>query len=291
MVLIALKCPHCGGDIQLDDSREFGFCLYCGTKIAVRDEVVNQINDYHGDADVRNVYNGRTTVTNNYTVRPTSGQCIYPILGEGHYEGPTVDGKPHGKGVYFWPGGVRYEGEFVEGRIEGFGKKVYEEAYYEGCFRNNLRHGHGKMVNDNGTVIEGEFVEDRQSGPFRISGRNSNGSTYVFEGICEDVAWRSGKVVYSDGLSYEGEFDGYMLKKGVMRFPNGDWIEGSWKDQDPDGCCRYHYRNGNYFDGDWRGGEMVGHGPLHTVKGNTYDTWDDEGNPTRHRLRRLINRE
>ena len=63
MVLIALKCPHCGGDIQLDDSREFGFCLYCGTKIAVRDEVVNQINDYHGDAGVRNVYNGRTTVT------------------------------------------------------------------------------------------------------------------------------------------------------------------------------------------------------------------------------------
>ena len=36
---------------------------------------------------------------------------------------------------------------------------------------------------------------------------------------------------------------------------------------------------------------MVGHGPLHTVKGNTYDTWDDEGNPTRHRLRRLINKE
>ena len=82
-----------------------------------------------------------------------------------------------------------------------------------------------------------------------------------------------------------------MLKKGVMRFPNGDWIEGSWKDQDSDGRCRYHYRNGNYFDGDWRSGEMVGHGPLHTVKGNTYDSWDDEGNPTRHRLRRLMNRE
>lgn len=289
MVLVALKCPHCGGDIQLDDAHEFGFCLYCGTKIIVRDEVVNQTNNFH--ADVRNVYNGQTTVTNNYSVKPTSGQCIYPILSEGHYEGPMVEGKPHGKGIYFWPGGVRYEGEFVEGRIEGFGKKVYGEAYYEGYFRNNLRHGHGRMVNDNGLVIEGEFVDDRQSGPFRITGRNSNGSTYVFEGICVDGAWKSGKVVYSDGTSYEGEYDGYILKKGVMRFPDGDWLEGSWKNQDPDGRCRYHYRNGNYFDGEWKDGEMVGNGPLHTVKGNTYDTWDDEGNPTRHRLRRLLNRE
>lgn len=32
-MLISLKCPHCHGDVQLDDSREFGFCMYCGTKI------------------------------------------------------------------------------------------------------------------------------------------------------------------------------------------------------------------------------------------------------------------
>ena len=33
MPLIALKCPECGGDIQLDDAREFGFCMYCGCKV------------------------------------------------------------------------------------------------------------------------------------------------------------------------------------------------------------------------------------------------------------------
>ena len=36
MTLIALRCPNCSGDIALDDSREFGFCLYCGTKIMVQ---------------------------------------------------------------------------------------------------------------------------------------------------------------------------------------------------------------------------------------------------------------
>lgn len=39
MALIAAKCPSCGGDIQLDDSREFGFCLHCGTKVIVQDAV------------------------------------------------------------------------------------------------------------------------------------------------------------------------------------------------------------------------------------------------------------
>ncbi len=33
MPLVCLKCPNCGGDIQLDDSRDFGFCVFCGTKV------------------------------------------------------------------------------------------------------------------------------------------------------------------------------------------------------------------------------------------------------------------
>lgn len=39
MGFIAVKCPECGADIQLDDSREFGFCNYCGAKV-VQDKVV-----------------------------------------------------------------------------------------------------------------------------------------------------------------------------------------------------------------------------------------------------------
>lgn len=36
---IPMVCPQCGAQVQLDDSREFGFCSYCGTKI-VQDKVV-----------------------------------------------------------------------------------------------------------------------------------------------------------------------------------------------------------------------------------------------------------
>ncbi len=33
MTLVPMKCPGCGGEIQLDDSKEFGFCMFCGAKI------------------------------------------------------------------------------------------------------------------------------------------------------------------------------------------------------------------------------------------------------------------
>lgn len=33
MSIVAMKCPGCGANIELDNSREFGFCNFCGTKV------------------------------------------------------------------------------------------------------------------------------------------------------------------------------------------------------------------------------------------------------------------
>ena len=38
-MLIAAKCTQCGADIQLDDKRETGFCMYCGTTIIVKEAI------------------------------------------------------------------------------------------------------------------------------------------------------------------------------------------------------------------------------------------------------------
>lgn len=40
MGFIALKCPSCGAEITLDETREFGFCQYCGTKIVQEKQVI-----------------------------------------------------------------------------------------------------------------------------------------------------------------------------------------------------------------------------------------------------------
>lgn len=46
-----LFCPNCGASVELDDSREFGFCTYCGTKI-VQDKL---IVEHRGNVSVSGV--------------------------------------------------------------------------------------------------------------------------------------------------------------------------------------------------------------------------------------------
>ncbi len=43
MPIVQIKCPNCGGDIELEDTREFGFCVYCGTKIMITEKVTQKI--------------------------------------------------------------------------------------------------------------------------------------------------------------------------------------------------------------------------------------------------------
>ena len=41
MKLIELKCPNCGAPTQVDMSRAFCFCQYCGTKMLIDKETIH----------------------------------------------------------------------------------------------------------------------------------------------------------------------------------------------------------------------------------------------------------
>lgn len=49
MPLVPAKCPSCGGDMQIDNSRKEAFCPYCGSKFLVESAVnyYNTKNEYH----------------------------------------------------------------------------------------------------------------------------------------------------------------------------------------------------------------------------------------------------
>lgn len=44
ITMLNLKCPNCGGELQVQSDREFCFCQYCGTKILLSDENKKTIN-------------------------------------------------------------------------------------------------------------------------------------------------------------------------------------------------------------------------------------------------------
>lgn len=51
MGFIALSCPKCGAEITLDETREFGFCQYCGTKIVQDKQVIEHRGSVKIDHD------------------------------------------------------------------------------------------------------------------------------------------------------------------------------------------------------------------------------------------------
>ena len=77
-----------------------------------------------------------------------------------------------------------------------------------------------------------------------------------------------GQANYRDGRVYEGNF----LKEkrsgsGVMKYPNGDTIEGRWKQGKLHGEAKQTYASGHIFEGTFVDGEKEGQGRMLFVGG------------------------
>ncbi len=91
MPVVHLRCPKCAGELDFEDSREFGYCQYCGAKVMI--EKSPQVNNYNSDSITVNNYapgsvRGRYTCTISKT--RSRNQPIRGFL-------VTVDGIERGK--------------------------------------------------------------------------------------------------------------------------------------------------------------------------------------------------
>jgi hypothetical protein len=107
----------------------------------------------------------------NSTYKQTIDHATIRIDGvnEGHYEGPLVNGKPHGRGKCTYKKGDVYVGNWANGVRYGQGKIKYRDNnVYEGEF-DDTRHGWGKCTYSNGDVYEGEWQDGRRHGRGKIT--------------------------------------------------------------------------------------------------------------------------
>lgn len=85
------------------------------------------------------------------------------VLEDGsYYIGQIKGGLPDGKGkIYYCDGKVKYEGDFIKGKMEGNGKFNYLNGeYYIGEWKNNKKHGKGTSYHKNGKIIyQGKYIE------------------------------------------------------------------------------------------------------------------------------------
>lgn len=56
MRFVKVSCPSCGGDVELSEDREFGFCTFCGSKI-IRDKI---LVEHKGNISLDGVANERS---------------------------------------------------------------------------------------------------------------------------------------------------------------------------------------------------------------------------------------
>ncbi len=91
--------------------------------------------------------------------------------------------------MFNYKNGDKYEGEWKNGSIDGFGCYQYSIGEkYVGYYANNRRNGHGRYLYKNGIIYEGNWDNGNQKGlGCYIYG---NG---VYMGEC-DLGFRNGKV-------------------------------------------------------------------------------------------------
>jgi len=47
MSLISLRCPNCAGSIELDEKKDFGFCMHCGQRVILSENIAQTVRIDH----------------------------------------------------------------------------------------------------------------------------------------------------------------------------------------------------------------------------------------------------
>ncbi len=130
----------------------------------------------------------------------------------------------NGLGVYSWPDGSFYWGEWADGVCEGEGLYIAAATYtlshcpgctfYVGSYVNNTRSGWGACYDMDGNLVyEGNFSADYPTGPFPSAGQSN----------------KRFQILKVDGGYYVGEtLDGRMHGKGIFISDSGDAWYGNW---------------------------------------------------------------
>ena len=87
-----------------------------------------------------------------------NGSGVYNYFVNGRYEGDWIDGKYDGYGIESWARGSRYKGQYRQGSRHGYGVyRFYTGDSYAGMWFNGQSHGTGVQTCSDGSCYVGEF--------------------------------------------------------------------------------------------------------------------------------------
>ena len=169
-----------------------------------------------------------------------------------------------GKGLIYFLTGKKLEGNFIDGKLNGFGN--YTDEYgtiYSGNFNNGILNGEGKIIK-----IKETFDKSVNSTKKNVNLLNK--VTYI--GNIKNFKKEGyGKELCSQYI-YEGYFHRDMKNgKGKIKFINtGDCYEGIFTNDKITGYGHYIWANKHQYIGEFIDGEMNGNGHYKWPDGSEY---------------------
>lgn len=143
------------------------------------------------------------------------------------YIGEFDNDMPNGIGTLLFSDGAYYQGNFINGKQNGYGKYEEKDYLYIGDFINDLRNGKGEETFNNGTIFKGMFVNDSRLG--------------------------IGILILPSGKSVEGYYDKDSVQ-GICRMINNDEeiiSIGEWKNNTMNGINLFMWEKEKRFLGEY----------------------------------------
>lgn len=187
------------------------------------------------------------------------------------YAGEWKNGNFHGRGVVDYPGALRVEGTFDEGLMHGDCKIFFPTGeIYSGSCMKGVQHGAGQLVWPNGDVYQGYWLDGRRDGEGTFTC-----TFYKYTGSWVDGLMQGeGRLEFNRGGSYIGKFmAGRFHGDGVLMRANGTITRGSWVDGFLEGEAEEIYPETSLFknySGTFKADSREGQGTMVYRDGSQY---------------------
>ena len=216
---------------------------------------------------------------NTYNINQLTGKGVLYLKTGKKYEGNFINGELNGWCRFINSNGICYEGLFVSGNLNGKGEiiKIDENKrknIYRGDIKNFKKEGKGQEKT-NDYIYEGDFCNNYKHGTGKIK-YNNNGDYYEGD-FKKGAITGKGYYVWKNRHTYLGDFvAGKMHGNGLYKWPDGNEYEGEYINNIKEGEGVFKWKDGRVYKGKFKNGRPHGKGIL-TVNGISFDAIFENG--------------
>jgi len=240
-----------------------------------------------------------------FNKREGKGKFVYPC-GD-IYEGEWKGGKYHGQGKYTSgdSGGraLEYEGEWKADKMDGQGRYIYKDTgdVYEGNFVNGFREGFGKYTTKTGDVYMGEYEGGELQSKTKIdkaslqTGTDEWGKRIKFHTASltgeqalesglgnfmytgDTIASKDAKLSTTERIAGAEGVGGHLASgrsrhgQGEIKYDSGAFYVGGWSRGKREGAGKFVFACGDVYEGQWKNGMFHGVGKYSSAESDEYE--------------------